>query len=366
MNKNFKLLAISLSVFFVISCSVDKAYDFSKTIDTNVTFGGDSLSLPYSSTDTFSVGRILDLQGQNNVFLSNKPDSDFYYYHKESSQDIYQVYTTGDKKITSNVTNFLVVDVPDILRNENTSLDVADLKLELILDNPGDCSIEMTDCKLIGAKNVNGQRVLTEVKVPDFVLPANVSDKHVIFADLKDVLRNVPDTIYYSAIATESSLGQQIYGYKLGLRYIIDAPFAFGEKFQVVYCDSVMDFNKHVKDNSPQEVVLTGNVVNEVPLNVRLDFEAIDVDGNVMDDVTFSVVSDLRAASSNFNGATVSPLRVVVKGNRRGALSRFDGLRYWATGYSTSAQKGLMLMGHQRLKVEHVAVTIVGGIDVDL
>ena len=367
MQNYFKLLSAMLVGTSLFSCSVNNDYDFSKSIDDKITLGGDSLSLPCFSTDTFSIGRIVDLGSQKNVFINNDRNADYYYFYKESGLGSYEVYTTGPRELTANVNSYIVVGkMPDLLNEDGTCLDVENLKLDLLINNPGGCKVDFTECKLIGAKNKDGRRILTEIDVDGFTLPAHVDSFHVVFEELNEVLRNVPDTIYYSAVATESTDEMQIYGYQLDLKYIIDAPFAFGDEFRVIYKDSIMEMNKNLDDFTPQTIVLRAEVENEIPLNVKLDLEAVDVDGKTMDDVTITVNGDIGAATANFNGAATSPISIVVKGKNRNSLTRFDGLRYSATGYATNQQQGLMLMGHQRLKVNKLKMTLVGGIDIDM
>ncbi len=66
------LLFAVLTVFGLSSC-VDDDYDLSKDIDMNVSVGGD-LTLPPSSTDTYSMGQILSLDASSSI----KPDGEKY------------------------------------------------------------------------------------------------------------------------------------------------------------------------------------------------------------------------------------------------------------------------------------------------
>ncbi len=90
---------------------VDHDYDLSKSIDMTVTFGGDSLFVPSSSTEELGMDRILDISSTSSVITADEGDygmseGDYYLYAANDDESNHSTITTDGLLIEGTTVTF--------------------------------------------------------------------------------------------------------------------------------------------------------------------------------------------------------------------------------------------------------------------
>ena len=152
--------------------------------------------------------------------------------------------------------------------------------------------------------------------------------------ELSGIIERIPDRITFSAEARADA--SQTCEFELGRRYTItpkykvEAPIAFAAGAQIVYKDTIDDWNEDIDDFDLSEdayIALSATIENRVPAFLTLSAYAIDVDGQRMADDEISVeVSNTVIASADGVNSVETPLNLKVTQGRKGAMKRLDGL----------------------------------------
>jgi len=196
------------------------------------------------------------------------------------------------------------------------------------------------------------------------------------YADLSELIREIPDRITFSASARADAskestfeLGRQ---YEVRPEYSFVAPIMFDQNASIVYKDTIDGWHEDIEDFELAEgsyINLTTTIENRVPAYLNVDVTPIDVDGNAMGSDEISVeVSNSVLASGDGEKSTETPLSVDIKQNKDGALSRLDGLvfhvsakasedgRKPVTGVTLNARKHFLIA--RDIKVKFVGTVI--------
>ena len=196
------------------------------------------------------------------------------------------------------------------------------------------------------------------------------------YADLSELIREIPDRITFSASARADAskestfeLGRQ---YEVWPEYSFTAPIMFDQNASIVYKDTLDGWHEDIEDFELAKgsyINLSTTIENRVPAYLNVDVTPIDVDGNAMGSDEISVeVSNSVLASGDGEKSTETPLSVDIKQNKDGALSRLDGLvfhvsakasedgRKPVTGVTLNARKHFLIA--RDIKVKFVGTVI--------
>ena len=196
------------------------------------------------------------------------------------------------------------------------------------------------------------------------------------YADLSELIREIPDRITFSASARADASKES--SFKLGTPYTIQpeysftAPIMFDQNASIVYKDTLDGWHEDIEDFELAEgsyINLSTTIENRVPAYLNVDVTPIDVDGNAMGSDEISVeVSNSVLASGDGENSTETPLSVDIKQNKDGALSRLDGLVFHVsakasedgqkpvTGVTLNARKHFLIA--RDIKVKFVGTVI--------
>ena len=196
------------------------------------------------------------------------------------------------------------------------------------------------------------------------------------YADLSELIREIPDRITFSASARADASKES--SFKLGTPYTIQpeysftAPIMFDQNASIVYKDTLDGWHEDIEDFELAEgsyINLSTTIENRVPAYLNVDVTPIDVDGNAMGSDEISVeVSNSVLASGDGEKSTETPLSVDIKQNKDGALSRLDGLVFHVsakasedgqkpvTGVTLNARKHFLIA--RDIKVKFVGTVI--------
>lgn len=208
----------------------------------------------------------------------------------------------------------------------------------------------------------------------------NIAEYDVVrdYADLSELIREIPDRITFSASARADASKES--SFKLGTpspytiqpEYSFTAPIMFDQNASIVYKDTIDGWHEDIEDFELAEgsyINLTTTIENRVPAYLNVDVTPIDVDGNAMGSDEISVeVSNSVLASGDGEKSTETPLSVDIKQNKDGALSRLDGLVFHVsakaseddqkpvTGVTLNARKHFLIA--RDIKVKFVGTVI--------
>lgn len=206
----------------------------------------------------------------------------------------------------------------------------------------------------------------------------NIAEYDVVrdYADLSELIREIPDRITFSASARADASKES--SFKLGTPYTIQpeysftAPIMFDQNASIVYKDTLDGWHEDIEDFELAKgsyINLSTTIENRVPAFLNVDVTPIDIDGNAMGSDEISVeVSNSVLASGDGEKSTETPLSVDIKQNKDGALSRLDGLVFHVsakasedgqkpvTGVTLNARKHFLIA--RDIKVKFVGTVI--------
>ena len=239
-----------------------------------------------------------------------------------------------------------ITGVPDFLDDENVRVDLYNPQIFLTITSDlsmgGFVSGVLTSWK-------DGVAIAT-VNVPEMAIQAGGETNVCIcrrdddmagfdgvvqeVPELSKIIERIPDRITFSAEARadasqtcEFELGRQ---YTIRPKYKVEAPIAFAAGAQIVYKDTIDDWNEDIDDFDLSEdayIALSATIENRVPAFLTLSAYAIDVDGQRMADDEISVeVSNTVIASADGVNSVETPLNLKVTQGHKGAMKRLDGL----------------------------------------
>lgn len=208
----------------------------------------------------------------------------------------------------------------------------------------------------------------------------NIAEYDVVrdYADLSELIREIPDRITFSASARADASKESTFElgtpspYTIRPEYSFMAPIMFDQNASIVYKDTLDGWHEDIEDFELAKgsyINLSTTIENRVPAYLNVDVTPIDVDGNAMGSDEISVeVSNSVLASGDGENSTETPLSVDIKQNKDGALSRLDGLVFHVsakasedgqkpvTGVTLNARKHFLIA--RDIKVKFVGTVI--------
>ena len=246
------------------------------------------------------------------------------------------LHDLGDVEITG---------IPDFLNDENVRVDLYNPQIALTINS----NLDMGGFVKGTIRSWKDGNKIAKVEVPEMRVQAGGLTRVCIcrraegitgfdvvqeVPELSQVIETIPDRITFEAdVRADSSeicdftLGQP---YEIVPKYNIEAPIAFAAGAQIVYKDTIDDWNEDIEDfelSDNSYISMTATIENRVPAYLTLAAHAIDVDGQRMGDDEISVeVSNTVIASADGKTSAETPLSIKVTQNAPNALERLDGL----------------------------------------
>lgn len=290
---------------------------------------------------------------------------------------------TVNANVEINPQTIAMGDLPDIVTDEETSLNLNAVCLILDVTNPVGIPFN-ADMKL-RALDKNGNYINetvtarvslaaagSEPKVSQILITNNEKFSFpgytkVMVPNLSALLRKVPDRIEITAtVAADKSvehhlvLGQP---YKSGIDYHAYVPFDFGEGSRIVYRETINDLADDMKDFSDKvknlEVEVDANIFSTLPFAAAITMTPRDAQGADLSDVldyTKFVTIDPGAEGQAAQKRTITfkekeegalarldKLEVVVEGNTNDAVAILKPTQYVVVGLTARLPKGVTI-----------------------
>lgn len=192
--------------------------------------------------------------------------------------------------------------------------------------------------------------------------------------NLPNLIRQIPDVIQINMTAEADPEAEHRFDlshgdYEMNVRYNVHVPLTFGPDLQVIYRDTIDDFNSDIKDyvKYVTEVVMEMEVENTIPLGMVCRAVALDVDGRALSGIEVSTPQPIEAAGWDGNNTTLvrGDFTIELKETVAGTMEQLDGLALEITADANEGVKGASLKNNQYLRLSG-KMRIPGGITVDI
>lgn len=257
----------------------------------------------------------------------------------------------GDIKIDSK-------DVPDFLDDPQVNITLTDPQITLNINSDVDLDA-VIDGTLTSTFN-NG--TTSEVKISNIEIPRKTNSKILICRqpktlpyqdytavyvvnNLSDLMTKIPEKVTFTANArvdkTKSGTIKLGTPYTISTSYSFKAPLSLEAGSTIVYDDKTDGFYEDIDENDidlrgEAELVITGKVTNNSPLELTLAPTAIDVNGNTLKGIKLVSANTIK---SNLTDKTPSDLKITLTKDANVNLKdvKFDGIKFKATAVSKDA-----------------------------
>lgn len=288
-------------------------------------------------------------------------------------------------------------DIPDFLKDKDVVLDIehpvimlevgnttgvpvlADLTLTPLADgNPIENGIielrrEERDI-VVKAADEMGEYTWSNFFISNSEAGMEPGFEFVEVSNLPNLIRQIPDVIQINMTAEADPEAEHRFDlshgdYEMNVRYNVHVPLTFGPDLQVVYRDTIDDFNSDIKDyvKYVTEVVMEMEVENTIPLGMVCRAVALDVDGRALSGIEVSTPQAIEAAGWDGNNTTLvrGAFTIELKETVAGTMEQLDGLALEITADANEGVEGASLKNNQYLRLSG-KMRIPGGITVDI
>lgn len=246
-------------------------------------------------------------------------------------------------------------DVPDFLNDPEVSITLHDPQITLNINS--DVDLDAIINGTLTSTFSNGST--SEVKINNITIPRNQKSKILICRqpktlpyqdytavyvvnNLSDLMTKIPEKVTFKADAhvdkTKSGTIKLGTPYTISTSYSFKAPLSLENGSTIVYEDETDGFYEDIDENDVDlrgqaELVITGKVTNNSPLELTLAPTAVDVNGNVLKGIKLVSVNTIK---SNLTDKTPSDLKITLTKDANVNLKdvKFDGIKFKATAVS--------------------------------
>lgn len=283
----------------------------------------------------------------------------------------------GDIKIDSK-------DVPDFLDDPQVNITLTDPQITLNINSDVDLDA-VVDGTLTSTFN-NG--TTSEVKISNIEIPRKKNSKILIcrqpknepyqdytkvyvVENLSDLMTQIPKKVTFKADAhVDKTKSGTI---KLGTPYTISTSYSFNSSLSleegstIVYEDKTDGFYEDIDENDVDlrgqaELLITGKVTNNSPLDLTLEPTAIDVDGNALKGIKLVSVNTIK---SNLTDKTPSDLKITLTKDANVNLKdvKFDGIKFKAI--AVSKDKTTLNKDNHYININDLRVSVNSEVSID-
>ena len=298
--------------------------------------------------------------------------------------ELLQVTGMVDPDINVTIAPVKIENLPDFLKDETVRIDMTDPRIFLTVSNNSPVSVDFSAVlkSYKGGSNIASVVIggtSSPIKIPagkeNYVIclhrqqgNVNGADESITVANLNDLIQVIPDEIRMESIETRAvqeeivlNLGEE---YIVKTDYEINAPLQFNEGTTIVYNDSFDGWQGDLKDIYIKELVVSMDATNTIPLEMQMAVDAVDTEGQVLDDVTAVVSENIQAGTPE--NPVVTSLNITLKTSNPEAFQKLDGLKYSVSAHSSAQTAGQVLNKEQHLRLDKMVIKVKGGVTVDL
>ena len=286
-----------------------------------------------------------------------------------------------DPKVDIEIDPIRIDDLPDFLSDNNVVLDLTDPRIYITLTNPSPVSVDVNATLKSYKNNISqGTAALENINIPknckNYTICVNQNKDrwddtdnmmYVKVDNMSDLIKNIPDRIELTDVET-SVVPEEVTidldrNYRIITDYKVDTPLQFGPDTNIEYTETIDGWDADLEDMEFDRVEASMNVINEIPLGVRMTAKAIDVDGNVLENVKVDMDVEIKA------GAIGAPTEQNVKFTLTtddGKIAGLDGIEISVVASVDNSVSDVTLNENQTMQFTEIKLRLVGGITMDL
>lgn len=276
-------------------------------------------------------------------------------------------------------------EIPDILKDEETEINLNEIGLAVDVENPVGVPFRAT--LHLEALDESGQRINAPVTVAvdvakaagfdapsvsrffitnSAVLQTPAGYERVLAPDLNRLVKRIPSSIRITSdVDVDRTQSHFLYlgrSYTSAVAYNVSMPFDFGENSRVVYRETVDNLASDLEDISDKvsEMEVAAEVYSTVPMELMVKVTPYDTAGNDMSDrldYTSTLTLDPGA-----EGADPQPKEITLKERVDGSLESLDRLEIVVTGDTKGAVTVLKPSQYVLVKL---SARVLGGVDIN-
>lgn len=275
-------------------------------------------------------------------------------------------------------------NVPDFLSDEEVVVDLYDPKMYMTVTNTAPVDVNVNaeifshrkdgSVTSIEVGDRHGTPILVPKSVENYIICFHKQDSEITDADQSIQLPNIDILMgkmpeYISVENIESEVPDEYYYVRPGRTYSvttegrIEAPLAFCEETNLVYEKMMDGWHEDLDKYEIRAATVTMEAENRIPLDMELEAEPVDVDGNRIEGIAVAVDKDIKAG--NQEQSTVMSLNIDLT-SQEGAMRNLDGLVLRANATVPSDYRAQQLNENQTLALRDIRIKIKGGIKIDL
>lgn len=286
-----------------------------------------------------------------------------------------------DPKVDIEIDPIRIDDLPDFLSDNNVVLDLTDPRIYITLTNPSPVSVNVNATLKSYKNNISqGTAALENINIPknceDYTICVNQNKDrwddtdnmmYVKVDNMSDLIKNIPDRIEITDVVTRVEQEEVTIdlnrNYTIITDYKVDTPLQFGPDTNIEYTETIDGWDADLEDMEFDRVEASMNVINEIPLGVRMTAKAIDVDGNVLENVKVDMDVEIKA------GAIGAPTEQNVKFTLTtddGKIAGLDGIEISVVASVDNNVGDVTLNENQTMQFTEIKLKLIGGITMDL
>lgn len=286
-----------------------------------------------------------------------------------------------DPEVDIKIDPIRIDDIPDFLAEEDVILDLTDPRIYITVTNPSPVAVNM-DAALKSYKegNKKGEAYLQNVNIPkeceNYVICVNQkreewdTTEKIMYKKvegLSDLIKNIPDRIEITDVET-SVVQEEVTidlnkNYTIVTDYKVDTPLMFGPETKITYTEAIDGWDADLEDMEFDRVEASMNVINEIPLGVRMTAKAIDVNGNVLENV--KVDMDVEIKAGEIGAPTTQNVKFTLTTDD-GKIAGLDGIEISVVASVDNSVSDVTLNENQTMQFTEIKLKLIGGITMDL
>lgn len=302
--------------------------------------------------------------------------------------ELTEVTAMVDPQVDITIDPVTVNNLPEFLQDNEVRIDMTDPKIYLYVSNESPVAVNFTadlmpykETQLLhtialGNKENGTEEIIIPANRTDYVICLHrlsddagiTADEIITVSNLNDLVETIPDEIRIENIEATAvperitmTLGRD---YTVKTDYNVVAPLQFNNGTEIVYNDQMDGWNSDMEDLDVRHAEISLDATNTIPLGMTMTANAIDRDGNVMDEITATVEGNITAGTPE--NPSSSKLTIRLESHADGALKNMDGISYRVVAEVPTEVQGQVLNEKQALVLDNVIITVRGGITVDL
>ena len=194
------------------------------------------------------------------------------------------------------------------------------------------------------------------------------ADDIITVPHINDLVETIPEEIRIENIVAKAVQEQTTVElgkvYDVSTSYNVDAPLQFNNGTEIIYTDSLDDWNGDLEDFDARHAEISLDAKNTIPLDMEMTADAIDTDGNIMSEITATVTGEINAGTAE--SPSTSKLTIRLESSAEGAMKRLDGIIYKIRATVPEDMQGKVLNENQSLQLDNVVISVKGGITIDM